>query len=609
MPAPKTSADRALSVALVDRHLAEGRSIVEACSLASVSRANYYRWKDDTAAKPEPKKAGRKAILELTEMEVNRLRFWRLTRGSIPLALAEFAKDELCRPEVGQWILARWTESVNQHRRPSWPMSVRRALYITASIAGAYRGERALDATVATERRGNFWTDEEGQDWPLFPGSIRESDDESVNEPYRYMDASTGQERLGRQSLKTLDTASLKWLGLTHVGRERDAYRVEDIADHFTDICKVYGLPVLWRVEKGVWNNNWLFGIPLDDGTRWGGLDGLFHIRQKHKSRGKPNVEGGFGMTQPLRDHGTDGGTMSLGHHRGEFEQATKHYLRAQAGNAKSLAKFHSIEECADAELKAFQRANEMPRERHIYEGKFVSPNEAYGEPVKREVPADQWWRFCPVKKAIQVGRGVIEIKVPHYPVSFRFRVNGAEGLPGLHFDHGYKLLVAFHPGHPEQGCHIFNAEMGSKNRESHGFGERLGMAEHMPDRPQEDLSGEGDFGSKRREVATVRREFRAITAGTAREVRKSHAQDHLGNVIRQAQGAAMAPSAPPAVKTRGGLIIPESVAQASRLSGVAQASRLPSEAPLSASPRLPASVRPSAALAEAEARSRSLVL
>jgi hypothetical protein len=231
MPAPKTSADRALSVSLVDRHLSEGRSIVEACLLSGISRACYYRWKDGQQAK-EPTRLGRKAVIDLSEMEVKRLRFWRLTRGSVPLALAEFANDELCRPEIGQWILSRWREAVNNHRRPSWPLSVRRALFITAAERGVFRGEKAHDETVVTERRGNFWRDEDGKEWPMTPNSIYESDDESENEPFRYYDPASGTERLGRQSLKTISSQSLKWLGFTHVGRERDAYRVEDIADH-----------------------------------------------------------------------------------------------------------------------------------------------------------------------------------------------------------------------------------------------------------------------------------------------------------------------------------------------------------------------------------------
>ena len=127
---------------MVDRHLGEGKSIVEACMLAGLGRANYYRWKADPADKPEPKKAGRKAALELTEKEVNRLRFWRLKRTSIPLALAEFCNDPECRPEVGRWILGRWTAAVSRHCRPSWPLSVRRALYVTAAEEGALRGEK-----------------------------------------------------------------------------------------------------------------------------------------------------------------------------------------------------------------------------------------------------------------------------------------------------------------------------------------------------------------------------------------------------------------------------------------------------------------------------------
>jgi hypothetical protein len=98
---------------------------------------------------------------------------------------------------------------------------------------------------------------------------------------------------------------------------------------------------------------------------------------------------------------------------------------------------------------------------------------------------------------------------------------------------------------------------MSPKNREGWSFAQFIGMAEHMPDRPQEDLSGQGDFSAPRRERAAVRREFRAIVAGTARQVRKSHAQDGIGTVIRQAAGASMAGTAQTKT-TRSGLILPD---------------------------------------------------
>lgn len=557
MPKPATEAMQRLAVSRVEAFMASaGLGVAEACLRAGVSRANYYRWTSqgsaDTPVRPAGKR-GRPSLVELTEQEIHRLRYWRLIRDSVPLALSEFCNDELCRPEVRQLITQIWQKAVNRHKRPSWPMSIRRALHVTEAERAVFRGEKAIREIEVTERRGAFWTDEQGNEWPMAAGTIYESDDESENEPFRYFDPTTGTERLGRQSLKTIDTHSLKWLGFTHVGRERDAYRVEDIADHFADIVRQCGLPILWRVERGVWDNNWLFGIELEDGTRWGGLDTLFHIRQKFSSRGKANVEGSFNFAQDLRAHGPDGGVTSIGRHRGEFQNATREYLRAQAGNEDDLKKFWSIAESAEAVAMALARFNAMPKQRHALGGKFISPDEVYGTPAKREVPADQWWRFLPVKRAVTVKQGAIEIKVPHYPVSFRFRVNGAAGL---HFDHGHKLLIAFHPGHPEQGMQLFNAETGAKNRDGLGFGERIGQAEWLPDRAQENLAGTGDFSGRKIERAAVRREFRAIVAGTARAVRKSHAQDGLGNVLRTASGQASDPA--PARVTRGGLILPD---------------------------------------------------
>jgi len=560
MPKPATEATQRLAVSRVQTFMTSaGLSVAEACLRAGVSRANFYRWTNggQTSASAEgSKRRGRPSLIDLTEQEIHRLRYWRLIRDSVPLALLEFCDDTLCRPEVRDLITQIWQKAVNRHKRPSWPLSIRRALHVTEAERAVFRGEKAIREIEVTERRGAFWTDEHGHEWPMAAGTIYESDDESENEPFRYFGPPTGTERLGRQSLKTIDTHSLKWLGFTHVGRERDAYRVEDIADHFADIVRQCGLPILWRVERGVWDNNWLLGIELEDGTRWGGLDSLFHIRQKFSSRGKANVEGSFNFAQDLRAHGPDGGVTSIGRHRGEFQNATREYLRAQAGNEDDLKKFWSIAESAEAVAMALARFNAMPKQRHALGGKFISPDEVYGTPAKREVPADQWWRFLPVKRAVTVKQGAIEIKVPHYPVSFRFRVNGAADLDGLHFDHGHKLLIAFHPGHPEQGMQLFNAETGTKNRDGLGFGERIGLAEWLPDRAQENLAGSGDFSGRKIERAAVRREFRAIVAGTARAVRKSHAQDGLGNVLRTASGQSS--TATPSRVSRGGLILPD---------------------------------------------------
>jgi hypothetical protein len=557
MPKPASIPAKRLAVASVDAFVAGGMQIGAACLRAGVSRANYYKWKDAGSEEPRAEKQrGRPTLVELTQEEIRRLRYWRLVRDSVPLALQEFLRDELCRPEIAEAVRGIWERALARHKRPSWPMSIRRALHVTDAERAVFRGEKAIREIEVTERRGNFIVLEDGSQWPNTPGTIYSSDDESENQPFRYFDPSTGTERLGRQSLKTIENASHKWLGFTHVGRERDAYRVEDIADHFRDVVTEFGLPLMWRVERGVWDNNWLFGVECDNGKRWGSMEELFHIRQKFSSRGKADIEGAFNHSQDRRAHGPDGGVTSIGRYRGEFQQGTKEYLRAQAGDADALRKFWSIHESAEAVAKALAEENQTPKQNYQFGNRFITPDTAYGSPAKREVPADKWWLFCPVKKQKTVVQGAIEIKVPHYSASFRFRVNGAEGMP-FHLTHGHRVLVAFHPGHPEQGMHIFNNDETSLNREGFSWGELIGLAEWLPDRAQEDLSGQGNFDGKKRERAAVRREFRAIVAGTARAVRKSHAQDGLGNTLRTASGSSGTP-AKPARSTRGGMLLPE---------------------------------------------------
>lgn len=563
MPKPASMPQKRLAVARVDGFVREGMDVAAACLRAGVSRANYYRWTaegmtNDECGMTNGRKRGRPTLVELTEVEIRRLRYWRLVRDSVPLALQEFLRDELCRPEIAQTVREIWHRALARHKRPSWPMSIRRALHVTDAERAVFRGEKAIREIEVTERRGNFIVLEDGSEWPNTPGTIYSSDDESENQPFRYFDPSTGTERLGRQSLKTIENASHKWLGFTHVGRERDAYRVEDIADHFRDVVSQFGLPLLWRVERGVWDNNWLFGVECDNGKVWGSMEELFHVRQKFSSRGKADIEGAFNHSQDRRAHGPDGGVTSIGRSRGEFQQGTKEYLRAQNGDAGDLRKFWSIAESADAVAKALAEENLTPKQNYQQGNKFISPDEVYGTPTKREVPADKWYLFSPVKKQAMVRQGAIEIKVPHYAVSFRFRVNGAEGMP--HLDHGHRVLIAFHPGHPEQGCHVFNNDESALNREGFGWGELIGQAEWLPDRPQEDLSGQGNFDGRKRERAAVRREFRAIVAGTARALRKSHGQDNLGNTLRTVSGGSGAPK--PVKVTRGGMLLPPGFAR-----------------------------------------------
>jgi hypothetical protein len=162
-----------------------------------------------------------------------------------------------------------------------------------------------------------------------------------------------------------------------------------------------------------------------------------------------------------------------------------------------------------------------------------VVPDDLFRLAVRRECPASELWRFLPVKRIATVRQGALEMSVNHYPMPFRFRVNGAPGSD-LYIEHGYKVLVAFHPGKPEQGCHVFNAETGTNNRDGHRFGAPLLIAPMAEDAPQFSLSrSEQDaFAMRRRAAAAVRTEFRAIMPAGRRAQGASIARDGRGNTV-----------------------------------------------------------------------------
>ena len=150
------------------------------------------------------------------------------------------------------------------------------------------------------------------------------------------------------------------------------------------------------------------------------------------------------------------------------------------------------------------------------------------------------------------INKGVVEIKVRHYPLSFRFRVHGASRMAGAHCVDGHQVMVAFDPSEAWAGCLLFNRDRSARNRDGWGFLQRLGMADHMADAPQEDLSPGGHSTGQTRAAAQVRQEFRALISGTEFDGRRrSHAQDGFGNAF----AAANAPrpvEAPEPVVERG---------------------------------------------------------
>lgn len=574
---PASAAFRTLKLAEVEALAASGMSTRRACAEAGILFVNYYRWRGE-AAKTQAgiatlsaptKGKGRPAKFDLTEAEGRRLRFWRLVKGSIPLAVeaamaeagatedsayllalqnvlaASLDRGNKIRPETAAALRKHWQGYAEARRPVVWPMSIQRACRVSEDEDAAFRGRKASANRLGTERRGAFIIDEAGLRLPWFAGAIYCSDDMSLNEPFQFVDGATGKAMLGRQALFTDDAFSLKFLGASHIGRDRDSYRASDISDHFSQIVEAHGLPLVWRIEKGRWNNHFIFGCPIpgefeEDGTpvRFGGLDVLFALAVKHESRGK-EIEGCFNLLQSLMAHGATGQAVSMGRQRGEFEAATRLMQRAERDPA-AMSKFWSIGQSADFVADAMRLFNGRAKQRQSFGNRCFAPDELWASHVKRPVPVNEGWRFLPVKTPAKVRRGVVEVQVRHYGQSFRFRVNGGSRIGAASLVDGHEVMLAFHPDQAWEGCQVFNRDRSARNRDGWRWLERIGVADFMADAPQEDLSGRGGHSiGQKKQASQVRREFRGLVDGSDfAGHRRSHAQDHLGNALTRASAA-----------------------------------------------------------------------
>jgi len=514
--------------------------------LTPVQLSRFLKLDPDSATTRLAPSQGRPATVPLTANDVVLLRRHRLDNKihSLKEAVEGFLDDPEASEPAVRALSAIISKAHAERRVVVWPYGVRKAAGLTATEKSNHRGPKHAFQTASRSRTGAFIRIGD-RDIPLLSGMVYSSDDMSLNQPYRFFDASLGRETTGRQTLITRDTRSLCWLQADACGRERDAYRLEDIADHMRNVVETHGLPLAWVVERGPWKNTFIDGLLLSDGTRWGGLRDLFHIHHAFTSTGKAEVEGGFGYVQSRLSHkSTDIGAV-----RGEFETATKLFLKAQKGDPDALRYFWAMPECMDAVVEAMEYDNRRLKERQHLNGRTVTPEELWAAEYSLTplLPEDRWY-FLPVKDLVTVRGGIIEVKADHYERSFRFQVHGSEGMPCL--DNLYPVLIAFHPGRPEEGCHVFNACRDHRNREGYGFAQLIGVAEFDPDVPKLVIGAPADVTNKKKRNAAVRAEYRTIVpAGTGPGTLKSVARDGLGQALEIQRGGQAPAEARPATR------------------------------------------------------------
>lgn len=553
-------ARKAQTVEMIEARLADpDMSLRKACKIAGTSPATYYRWKgqlesaggDPFLAFAERKPPGRPPAVVFSEDEENICRWYRLSKDSTDVALHFAARDPRLSPEVRQRLLEIEENSLVNESRPNFPPSLRRAFHITAEERAKFRNRKAEHEVEMVTPRGMFWVDEDGTTHDLLPGQLWELDDYSTNQPYTWTDPHTGEFNLGRQVLGAIDYFTAGWLGFDHIGRERDAYRGEDIVRYLGRLFRTHGLPLFLRLERGSWDSSFVHGLKVDGLAQpWGALDHLVTIRHTWKSKGKGLIESSFNPLQTWLSHtGRD-----VGRFRGEFEAATKAWLRAKRTDRdpRELG-FLTADKSADLHAQAAGLMNARPRDRQAL-GRRIAADDLRAEFGWHTTPFPEAeaWRLLPYRELRVVNAGMVNVTPGGGWPGMSFIV---AGVSEHHLANGHKVLVAYDPARPELGAYIANGDTSHRNRERWPLAHPLIPAAPVYQlAPQFDLSGKfqgGAIPQRKQRNAAVATSYRAIVgAGKVgpRESLASNGRDRTarsGSLPEPERGADTTPGAP----------------------------------------------------------------
>lgn len=496
-----------------------GMSCKAAAAVLRVPNATLARWiarvracGGDVEAALEPGDIGRPVIFAPNELELTLARYYRLTKESLTVAAWFFARDARVRPEIAAIIHAIEEKALATGKDESWPDSIRRAFRVTAQERADFRSKKAVISEEMVTRRGMFEVLADGTSREILPGETWELDDYSANQPYTFKDPATGQLMLGRQILAARDLAAARWLGFDHIGRERDAYRGEDIVRFIERLCRAWGIPRRLRLERGAWEGEAVHGIAVEGmATRWGDLNDIIAIEHVFKSKSKGIIEGGFNVLQRWLSHtGTD-----IGRHRGEFEEATRRLRQVRDSGADPLTLgFLSQEKSSALHEEAAALINSRPMHRAHLEEK-VAPDDLaarHGWHTRPITDSDAWY-FFPYKVQRTVRSGTVEVTPGNGWAKMIFALNGIRD--GIHFESGHQVLIAFDPARPDLGAHVCNADLSRRNRHAWRMGQLL-----IPSAPVMDLAPQFNASSILSPHLAIRKKASAAAATTFRAVR-----------------------------------------------------------------------------------------
>jgi len=475
-------------------------------------------------------KGGRPHIFNPSADEVLIARWYRLTKESVFAAAHFFSEDERVSYESRGIIVDYLEDAEARKGRPHWPDSVIRAFHVSHELKAAFRGKKHLQQVEMISLRGMFYLTQTGEIELITPGHVWELDDYSTNQPYTYIKPGTGEVSIGRQILGARDLASASWLGFEHIGRERDAYRGEDILRYIEKLVRSHGLPAILRLERGIWEKSCVHGIEVKGlASRWGDLRDIMQIEHVFKSKSKAIIEGGFNPLQRWLGHTG----LDIGRFRGEFEEATKRLRQAKNKGTDPLTLgFLTQEESSRCHHVAAKKLNSLQMMRaHLNER--ISPDDLMAREGWKTQPLHEKdaWRFLPCKEARTVRSGHVTVNPGGGWPKLHFTVNGI--TEGVYLETGYRVLVACDPANPHKGAYICNAERGGKNTKHLGVGEYILTASYLGLAPQFNFSEElsPHLVARRNSSAAANTEFKAVTSVAAQKPhRQSTAMDGNGN-------------------------------------------------------------------------------
>jgi hypothetical protein len=467
----------------------------------------------DVEAALESKPTGRPVAFSPDEFETRLARWYRCAKESLPVAAYFFARDERVRPEICEVIFAIEERALASGKDEHWPDSVRRAFRVTAQELAEFRGKKHAQQEEMVTRRGMFELLEGGARREILPGECWELDDYSSNQPYVFKDPATGEYYIGRQVLACRDLCAARWLAFDHIGRERDAYRGEDVLRYIHRLVMAWGKPRRLRLERGTWESSAVHGIEVPGMVkRWGDLRDILLIEHVFKSKSKAIIEGGFNVLQRWLGHtGTD-----IGRVRGEFEEATKRLRQAQSTRADPLTLGFLTQEASSlAHHEAAVIINGRPMFREHLQEK-VSPEDLVSRLGWHTTPLleSEAWYFRPYKVLRTVRAGTVNVSPGNGWQKLYFKLNGVR--EGVHFENGHQVLLAYDPALPELGAWVCNGDKSARNRENWKMGQvLLTAAPEMGLAPQFNASGvlSPHMPVRKKASAAAATTFRAIKA------------------------------------------------------------------------------------------------